>query len=95
VLNAAGPEIAKACEHKVTVEGHTDGIGSDAYNDKLSEARQNRARLAGCEQFHSGGQRHQRLWQETARDVHHDAGRQGRSAGAPEEPAGRDRRQYL
>ncbi len=38
-LNAAGPEIAKAGKHKITVEGHTDSIGSEAYNDKLSEAR--------------------------------------------------------
>jgi outer membrane protein OmpA-like peptidoglycan-associated protein len=38
-LNAAGPEIAKAGKHKVTVEGHTDSIGTDAYNDRLSEAR--------------------------------------------------------
>lgn len=38
-LAAAGPEIAKAGRHKVTVEGHTDAIGSDAYNDQLSTAR--------------------------------------------------------
>ncbi len=38
-LAAAGPEIAKAGGHKVTVIGHTDAIGSDAYNDRLSEAR--------------------------------------------------------
>ena len=38
-LNAAGPEIAKAGKHKVAVEGHTDSIGTDAYNDRLSEAR--------------------------------------------------------
>lgn len=38
-LAAAGPEIAKAGGHKITVIGHTDAIGSDAYNDRLSEAR--------------------------------------------------------
>ena len=38
-LAAAGPEIAKAGGHKVTVIGHTDAIGADAYNDRLSEAR--------------------------------------------------------
>jgi len=38
-LAAAGPEIAKAGQHKITVIGHTDAIGSDAYNDHLSEAR--------------------------------------------------------
>ena len=29
----------KANTKKVTVEGHTDNIGSDAYNDKLSNKR--------------------------------------------------------
>jgi len=38
-LNAAAPGIAKAGGHKVTVEGHTDSIGGDAYNDRLSLAR--------------------------------------------------------
>ena len=38
-LAAAGPEIAKAGGHKVTVIGHTDAKGGDAYNDRLSEAR--------------------------------------------------------
>ena len=38
-LAAAGPEIAKAGGHKVTVIGHTDTKGGDAYNDRLSEAR--------------------------------------------------------
>ena len=38
-LAAAGPEIIKAGGHKVTVIGHTDAIGSDGYNDRLSEAR--------------------------------------------------------
>jgi outer membrane protein OmpA-like peptidoglycan-associated protein len=38
-LAAAGPEIAKAGAHRVTIIGHTDGKGGDAYNDRLSEAR--------------------------------------------------------
>ena len=38
-LVAAGPEIARAGTGKVTVTGHTDSKGSDAYNDQLSEAR--------------------------------------------------------
>jgi OmpA-OmpF porin, OOP family len=38
-LSAAGPEILRAGKHKVTVEGHTDSIGGDAYNMTLSEAR--------------------------------------------------------
>jgi outer membrane protein OmpA-like peptidoglycan-associated protein len=38
-LNALGPMIQKAGKHPVFIEGHTDAIGSDAYNQKLSEAR--------------------------------------------------------
>lgn len=38
-LAAAGPEIAKAGKPPARVEGHTDAIGSDGYNMKLSEAR--------------------------------------------------------
>lgn len=33
------PEIAKAGKHPVSIEGHTDGKGSDSYNDALSEKR--------------------------------------------------------
>jgi outer membrane protein OmpA-like peptidoglycan-associated protein len=38
-LVAAGPEIAKLGGKPARIEGHTDAIGSDAYNFKLSEAR--------------------------------------------------------
>jgi len=38
-LAAAGPEIAKLGGKPARIEGHTDAIGSDAYNQKLSEAR--------------------------------------------------------
>jgi outer membrane protein OmpA-like peptidoglycan-associated protein len=38
-LQAAGPEIAKLGGKPSAVEGHTDSIGSDSYNMKLSEAR--------------------------------------------------------
>jgi outer membrane protein OmpA-like peptidoglycan-associated protein len=38
-LAAAGPQIASAGNHPVTVEGYTDSIGTDAYNDKLSLER--------------------------------------------------------
>ncbi len=38
-LKAALPGIAKAPGHVSRVEGHTDGKGSDAYNQALSEAR--------------------------------------------------------
>jgi outer membrane protein OmpA-like peptidoglycan-associated protein len=38
-LVAVGPEIAKAGTHPLTIEGHTDAIGSDAYNNALSLKR--------------------------------------------------------
>jgi len=38
-LMAAGPEIARLGGKPARIEGHTDAIGSDAYNFKLSEAR--------------------------------------------------------
>lgn len=38
-LAALGPEIARAGQHPVVVEGHTDAIGTDAYNQPLSERR--------------------------------------------------------
>jgi outer membrane protein OmpA-like peptidoglycan-associated protein len=38
-LAAAGPEIAKLGGKAARVEGHTDAVGSDAYNQRLSEAR--------------------------------------------------------
>ena len=38
-LAALGPMIAKAGRHPVRVEGHTDAVGGDAYNQSLSEAR--------------------------------------------------------
>ena len=48
-LVAAGPEIAKLGGKPTRVEGHTDAIGSDAYNMRLSEARATTVRnwLAG------------------------------------------------
>jgi outer membrane protein OmpA-like peptidoglycan-associated protein len=38
-LVAAGPEIGQTGAGKLTITGHTDSKGSDAYNDRLSEAR--------------------------------------------------------
>ncbi len=38
-LAALGPMLQKAGSHPIVVEGHTDAIGSDAYNQKLSERR--------------------------------------------------------
>lgn len=38
-LSAAAPEIAKLGSKLARIEGHTDAIGSDSYNMKLSEAR--------------------------------------------------------
>lgn len=38
-LNALGPIVLKFGKHPVTIEGHTDAIGSPAYNQELSERR--------------------------------------------------------
>src|SRR5260370_158791 len=38
-LTAAVPEIAKLGGKPMRIEGHTDAIGTDSYNMKLSEAR--------------------------------------------------------
>jgi outer membrane protein OmpA-like peptidoglycan-associated protein len=38
-LKALVPLLAKASAHPATVEGHTDGKGSDSYNQTLSEKR--------------------------------------------------------
>ena len=34
-----GPEIAKLGQHPTVIEGHTDSIGTDAHNQRLSEQR--------------------------------------------------------
>lgn len=39
VLSSLGPQIQNEGKHPVTVEGHTDGKGTDAYNQPLSERR--------------------------------------------------------
>jgi outer membrane protein OmpA-like peptidoglycan-associated protein len=38
-LDALGPQIARAGQHPVVIEGHTDAIGTDAHNQRLSEQR--------------------------------------------------------
>jgi outer membrane protein OmpA-like peptidoglycan-associated protein len=38
-LRAVAPDLAKAGKHPVTVEGHTDAVGTQAYNLTLSENR--------------------------------------------------------
>jgi outer membrane protein OmpA-like peptidoglycan-associated protein len=38
-LEAAGPEIAKLGGKPAMIEGHTDSMGTDAYNLRLSQAR--------------------------------------------------------
>ncbi|HEY9732286.1 MAG TPA: OmpA family protein [Drouetiella sp.] len=40
-LKALGPMLAKEGQHEIKVEGHTDGIGTDEYNQDLSERRAN------------------------------------------------------
>jgi OOP family OmpA-OmpF porin len=44
ILDGAVPTLKKYPEMKVEVAGHTDNIGSDAYNQKLSEGRANAVR---------------------------------------------------
>lgn len=41
ILDAAADVLKKRADIKVTVEGHTDSMGTDAYNQKLSERRAN------------------------------------------------------
>jgi outer membrane protein OmpA-like peptidoglycan-associated protein len=43
-LEAFGPLVAKAGPHPITVEGHTDSIGSLEYNQELSARRGNAVR---------------------------------------------------
>lgn len=38
-LASVGPMLREQGDHPVTVEGHTDGRGSEAYNQRLSERR--------------------------------------------------------
>jgi outer membrane protein OmpA-like peptidoglycan-associated protein len=38
-LGALAPEIAKQGQHPITIEGHTDSIGSASFNQRLSEQR--------------------------------------------------------
>src|SRR5579859_3278538 len=38
-LAVVGPEIAKSGTHPLVIEGHTDAIGTDAYNNALSLRR--------------------------------------------------------
>lgn len=48
-LAALGPMIARQGKHPVRIEGHTDAIGADSYNQALSERRAEAVRgwLAG------------------------------------------------
>jgi outer membrane protein OmpA-like peptidoglycan-associated protein len=38
-LKALGPLLEQAAKHPVSIQGHTDAIGTDAYNQGLSERR--------------------------------------------------------
>ena len=87
-LAAAGPEIAKAGKHKVTVTGHTDAIGTDTYNDALSTARARTVRdWLSAKGRDPGSRRDQGPRQAEADCTQHASRRQGQSSGAPTEPA--------
>jgi len=43
-LTVLGPMIGNAGAHPVTIEGHTDAVGTDDYNQQLSERRAERVR---------------------------------------------------
>jgi outer membrane protein OmpA-like peptidoglycan-associated protein len=38
-LDVLGPQITQRGQHPMVIEGHTDSIGSDAHNQRLSEQR--------------------------------------------------------
>ena len=44
-LAALGPQIAQRGTHPIVIEGHTDSIGSDAVNQRLSEQRARAVRV--------------------------------------------------
>jgi outer membrane protein OmpA-like peptidoglycan-associated protein len=43
-LKLIGPKIAELGAHPITIEGHTDGKGTDEYNQSLSERRAERVK---------------------------------------------------
>jgi outer membrane protein OmpA-like peptidoglycan-associated protein len=51
-LNALGPLVRRAGKHPVTVEGHTDAIGSPRSNQELSERRAEAVRAWLTEQHY-------------------------------------------
>ena len=82
-LAAAVPEIKKLGGRPNRIEGHTNSMGTDAYNLKLSEARaRDRARLAGEAEGDRGVDADPR-----ARQV--DAGRAEHKADGKDDPEGR------
>ena len=84
-LVAAGPEIAKLGGKPGRIEGHTDAIGSDSYNMRLSEARATARRTrAGA-----GHDADQRLRQDQSDRAQPDQRRTRRSGRPAEEPPSR------
>jgi hypothetical protein len=94
-LAAAGPEIAKLGGKPARIEGHTDAIGSDAYNMKLSEARAASVRVAGNARHRPAGNGNQRFRQDQSRRSQYDQRRARRSGRPTEESARRGCIQYL
>ena len=52
-LSVLGPMIQKAGKHPITIEGYTDAVGSDAYNQDLSERRAKTVRAWLAEQHYA------------------------------------------
>jgi OOP family OmpA-OmpF porin len=52
ILNEAGAALEKFADLEIEVQGHTDSRGSDAYNEKLSQARAEAVRDYLLKNFH-------------------------------------------
>ena len=89
-IAAVDDEIGSGGTGTVTIEGHTDAIGSDADNQALSERRAAAVRTALEAELGSGYQYRRSASGRPAGGAQHQAGRQRRPGRARAEPAGGD-----
>ena len=95
-LMAAAPEMKKIGSKPSRIEGHTNSIGGDAYNMKLSEARATTVRdWMAKRESRAGGDADQGLRQDRPGRAEHHRRRQGRSGGPAEEPPRRSGVRHL